>query len=117
LDNQERRAEVDEASYFVLVSQYRTEHLNKSFFAVLVVNEVLILLDQLEAGGKLLRPKLLAHEVGEAFEVTARDVNHVLLRVRTAVRFWKRLRVEGVLVALRVTVITVSVVRRVLRDL
>ena len=81
MDNQEGGAEVDESSDFVFVSQNWTEHFDKSFFAVLVVNEVLILFDQLEAGCKLLRPKLLAHEVGEALEVTAGDVNHVLLGV------------------------------------
>ena len=98
LHNEESCTEINETSHFVVVSQNRGQHFDKSLFAIFVVDQVLVLFDEIEASRELLGTKLLVHELGETCKVTACDVDHVLLCVLAGRVFRQGLLVEAVVV-------------------
>ena len=117
LHNEESCAEINETSHFVIVSQNWAQHFDKPLFTIFLVDQVLVLFDEFKASGELLGTKLLVHELGKACEVTACDIDHVLLRVLAGGIFRQRLLVEAVVVLLLLRVVVVAVVCGYLRDL
>ena len=73
-------AEVDEPLHGVLVGKSQmTHHILQPLFTIGLVGHVPILIYDLEPLLELLFSKHFAHVVFELFELTPRDVNHLLL--------------------------------------
>ena len=79
LHNQVRRAEVDESASLVLVRESLSQKTQQLVFAIVLEDQVLVLLDKLEACSEGTLSESLDHVVGELAEVEGSDVDHLLL--------------------------------------
>jgi len=70
LYNQERGAEVNESANSVLVREELVQHFDEFLLAIIHVNQILVLLDQLEALVELRATILLRHVSAELLQVT-----------------------------------------------
>lgn len=87
LNNQVRRAEVDEPLGRVNIGEELLEHTDQLLLSVLFVDEGLLVLDALEAGVEGVVAVLLAHVLGELVVVARSDVDHFFLFGVTALAF------------------------------
>lgn len=79
MHNQESRAEINEASGLVLISEYRWKFGYHLLLAIIHIDELLIRFNHFEALTKLCRSKLFAHVGTKLLNVAAGYIDHFLI--------------------------------------
>jgi len=79
LDDQVGRAEIHKSANCILSREQTREKLNELILATIGVNQVLVRPNDLVTLLELWCSVLLTHILAELLEVTARDVDHILL--------------------------------------